>query len=271
MHTISFNSANYVARCVSFAMTGGWGEGDRTTNAYFAPIDTFEERFGEMLASIAAMGFTAVDLWQAHLNWTWSTPAHLAAARRQLDRHRLTVSSLAGGFGDTPEQFEAACRLAMGAGTRILGGSTGATERDRAAVVALLEQHDLVLGLENHPHLPTPDAMLAAIGDTAAGRIGTTVDTGWYGTVGVDAVDAIRQLAGHIVLVHLKDVLAAGAHDTCRYGAGIVPVEACVRELQRQGYRGPYSVEHEPERFDPTEDAIAGLTMLRSWLGEAAS
>jgi sugar phosphate isomerase/epimerase len=263
---ISFNSANYVARCVGFNMTGGWGQGDRTTNDYFRPIETFGERFGEMLTAVRHAGFDAIDIWQAHLNWVWATEEHLAEARRALAEHELTVTSMAGGFGNTVSEFEAACKVAVGVGTRNLGGSTSVTDTDREAAVALLERYDLLLGLENHPQIPTPETMLEHIGDRAGGRIGTTVDTGWYGTIDRDAVEALRLLAPHIMLVHLKDVLAPGAHETCRYGEGCVHIKECVRELQAQGYAGPISMEHEPETFDPTEDCIANLAMLHGWL-----
>jgi L-ribulose-5-phosphate 3-epimerase len=268
MESISFCSANYVARVVNFEMTGGWGQGDRTTNEYFSPIETFGERFGEMVASVRALGFDAIDMWQAHLNWTWATDEHIALAREALARNNLTVTSTAGGFGETLEQFEAACRLTVALGCRILGGSTLVVETDRAGTVALLEKYDLVLGLENHPHIPTPEAMLERIGDGANGQIGSTVDTGWYGTTGIDVVQALKQLDGHIMLIHLKDVLAEGSHETCRYGSGCVPIEGCVRQLQRQGYTGGYSIEHEPETFDPTDDVVADLAMLRGWLSE---
>jgi sugar phosphate isomerase/epimerase len=108
--------------------------------------------------------------------------------------------------------------------------------------------------------------MLAAIGDGGGGRIGTAVDTGWYGTTGCDPVVAIERLAPHIMAVHLKDVRAAGEHETCRFGQGIVPVEACVRALQRTGYTGPIAIEDEPEMYDPTPDIEADLQMLRGWL-----
>jgi len=265
--TISFMSANFVAQRVGFHMTGGWGQGERTTNEYFRPIETFGERFDALLSAVRDMGFTAIDIWTAHLNWSWATDEHVATARDLLGRYELPVVSLAGGFGGTPDEFEKACRLAASIGTGVLGGSTSVLDSDRPAVLSSLERYDLRLGLENHPHLPTPESVLAAIGDDGE-RIGTTIDTGWYGTVGRDAATVIRQLGEHVFHVHLKDVRAAGAHDTCRYGEGIVPIEGCIRALQAMDYQGGMSVEHEPEMFDPTDDCIAGLRMLRGWLGE---
>ena len=265
--TISFLSANYVARQVDYNMTGGWGEGDRATNEHFRPIETFAERFGTLLRDIRAMGFEALDIWTAHLNWAWATCEHLSIARELLAQHNLRVASLAGGFGATRDEFEAACKMAVAVDTTILGGSAALLANDRALVVSLLKEYGLWLGIENHPE-KTPEELLAKIGDGGDGTIGAAVDTGWFGTQGYDAAQAIERLGEYVLHVHLKDVLAAGAHDTCRFGQGVVPIERCVRTLQRLRYRGAYSIEHEPDHYDPTEDCRAMLPMLRGWLNQ---
>ncbi len=77
-----------------------------------------------------------------------------------------------------------------------------------------------------------PAELLAKIGDGGEGTIGAAVDTGWFGTQGYDAAVAIEELRDHLVHIHLKDVLAVGAHETCRYGEGVVPIERCVRRPQ---------------------------------------
>ena len=67
--------------------------------------------------------------------------------------------------------------------------------------------------------------------------------------------------------MHLKDVLAEGEpHETCRWGEGVVPIEECVRTLQRAGYAGAIAVEHEPETVDPTDDIRAMREQLAGWL-----
>ena len=58
------------------------------------------------------MGFEAIDLWLAHLHWSWATPEHIAIARDLISRYNLAITSLAGGFGTNREEFEAACKLA---------------------------------------------------------------------------------------------------------------------------------------------------------------
>ena len=265
MYPISFMTANFVARQLGYRMTEGWSQGDRATNDYFRPIETFPESFGEMLGEIRALGFAALDVWTGHLNWAWATPEHIAAARALLDQHGLRVVSLAGGFGAAPEELGAACRLAVALGTDILGGSSALLERDREAAVRVLREYGVWLAIENHPE-KTPEEMLAKVGDGAGGVIGTAVDTGWYGTHGYDAAQAIERLGEHVLHVHLKDVTAAGSHASCRYGEGIVPLENCVRALETIGYAGAISVEHEPNDHDPTEDVRVSLATLRGWL-----
>ena len=111
--------------------------------------------------------------------------------------------------------------------------------------------------------------MLDKVGDGGGGTIGVTVDTGWFGTQGYPADRAVEELQDVLFHVHLKDVHPGSEHRTCRYGEGIVPLQSVVATLQRIGYDGAISVEHEPELFDPTQDIIASLALLRGWLPEA--
>ena len=262
---ISYMGANEVARQVGFRM-GEWGEGDRAANAWYAPIETFPARFGELTERVSGMGFSAMDVWTAHLNPAWATEAHIAAARELLDRHGLRVVSLAGGFGSTVPEFEATCRLAVALGRPILGGSAAVWRVNRRAVLEALERHDLRLAFENHPE-KTPREMLDHIGDAPA-RVGTAADTGWYGTQGYDAARAIEELGSRVLHVHLKDVREVGQHRTCAFGDGIVPIEGCVRALQGMGYDGDVSIEHEPHDYDPTNEVAEGAWLLRSWLAQ---
>lgn len=260
----SFMSANYVARSVGYHMTGGWAQGEQATNQFYEPVDTFPQRFEEILLDVRAMGFDALDIWMGHLNWAWATPAHVVATQSLLDRHGLRVVSLAGNFGSTAHEFEAACKLAVAVGTDVLGGSTELLERDRDAMLEILRRYRVRLAIENHPER-TPQEMLAKLGDGAHCTIGTAVDTGWYAIHGYDAALAIRELGEHVFHVHLKDISESGGHASCRFGAGIVPLEECVSVLRETGYRGALSVEHEPPDRDPAADCTASLETLRDW------
>ena len=264
MNKISFVLANYVARQVGFNMDG-WGEGAQATMAYFQPTDTFGERFAEYLMDARALGFTAVDMWTDILGPASANKEKIDTALELLRKYNLDVCSYAGWFGDSQEEFASMCELAVAFGSPILAGSTSMLVKDRVFVVASLRKYGLRLGIENHPE--SVDEMLRKIDNGEDGVIGTTVDTGWYGTHGIDAAEAIERLAPHLFAVHLKDVREVGAHNTCRYGDGVVPLERCVRVLQRIGYTGPITVEHEPEHYDPTPEIEESLRMLKGWLG----
>lgn len=265
MNVISFMTANYVARQNGYHVTEGWMQGDNATNAYFRPVETFAQRLNEYLTDVKTIGFEAVDLWIAILNPAWATQEHIALTKDLLARHNLRVMSLAGWAGSTPDELERTCRLMRALNIGVLGGWIPLLAQDRARVVGMLQDYGLKLGIENHDE-KTPDEVLAKIGDGGGGTLGATVDTGWWGTQSYNPVQAIEALADHILVVHLNDVLAAGAHNTCRYGRGCVPVRECVLALQRIGYAGAITVEHEPYDFDPTEDCIANLALVKEWL-----
>lgn len=255
---ITYMTANEVARETGWAMHG-WGHGDRLTNEAFAPLETYADRFDALLGRARALGFDAVDVWGAHLSPDWATPEHVAIAREGLARHELTVASYATWVG--PGNVRRACELARALGTRLIGAGFSGDARQLAPV---LREHGVVLAVENHPER-TPDEVLAKI-ELSRETMAATVDTGWWATQGYDPARAIQELGSHVAHVHLKDVLHEGEpHRTCVWGQGIVDVEACLRALLRIDYAGAYTVEHEPEDRDPSEEIRSMRERLEKW------
>jgi sugar phosphate isomerase/epimerase len=230
----------------------------------FPPIDTFSARFGQILDDVCQMGFEHIDLWLGHLNPAWATDEHITLAKAALAQRGLGVSSLAGGFGQTLEEYERCSRMAQDLSTRVLGGMTSLVSTQRQRMIAISKKYDVMMAIENHPE-KTPAEVLAQIGDTGEGRIFTCIDTGIWAMHSYDPARAVEELGSYIVHVHLKDVLA-DRKNSCRYGQGVVPLERCVRLLLDMGYTGGFSVEHEPHDDDPTADVEASLKMLTSWL-----
>jgi sugar phosphate isomerase/epimerase len=259
LNAIAFMTANYIARETGWSMHG-WGHGDRATNEAFASLETFGKRFAELLADVHALGFDSVDLWGAHLSPEWATDEHVSLALQALAARDLTVTTYAT-WVDV-HNVDRVCELAAALGTTTVGaGFSGAAE----SLAPVLADHGVTLAIENHPER-TPAEVLGKI---AAGgeRLAAAVDTGWWATQGYDPVQAIRELGAHVAHVHLKDVRAVGEpHETCRWGEGIVDVEACVRELDRIGYTGALTVEHEPEDHDPGAECAEMRAELMEWL-----
>lgn len=264
---ITFMTANYVARQIDYNMTEGWMQGDDATNAYFEPVETYAERLDEYLSDVAALGFDNVDIWLGLLNWRWATDEHVKIALETLKKHNLTAVSLAGWFGDTPEDFEKACKLAKAMNIRILGGLSNMLETDYEKAVELLRQNDAKLAIENHPE-KSPEELLGKIGTQDTDVLGLAVDTGWWGTHDVDAKDAMQKLIDRCFHIHLKDVRAPGGHETCKFGDGVVDIRGAVDVIKASGYDGAIAIEHEPDHYDPSQEVKESYELLKGWLAE---
>ena len=274
----SFVTANLVARPLGYRMEKGWAQGDQATNDWFAPLGTFEARFGELLGEIKALGFTSIDLWCAHLHWKWATLEHVAIAQRLLAKHDLAVRSYAAWVYGSLADLHAACRLCAALGIPVIAGQSDVLLRERAATTAILREHGVAYAWENHPE-KTPAELLAKIGPGDEDVIGLALDTGWCGTEDWDILAAWRELAPRVMAVHIKDVKARRAektglefvdrgHETCRLGDGKLPMREFVSLLKLSGFRGPIGIEHEPEMHDPREDIRASRETLERWWQE---
>lgn len=275
MNVLSFISANFVARETGYHMTGGWTHGEEATNAWFSPAGTFAERFDAMLGEVQADGYSHVDLWVAHLNPRWATPEHIAAAREALARRGMKVTSIAYHISGE-EELRKVCRQLRELDCDLISGGSDLLAGNRPGLVQILREQGVRLAVENHPEKNAAE-LAARMGEGDGDVIGAAIDTGWFGTQDCDAAEAVSALKGRIFHLHLKDVKARRAektgfqlidmgHETCALGDGIVPVEQCVKIGLKDGFTGPISFEHEPEDFDPNEDARVSLARLKSWL-----
>lgn len=262
--TIAFATASYVAREIGYELDrwifddpvdpflGGWRRCAAAVTEHFRPVSGFARHFDAILADIAAAGFEAVEIWGTHLSPAWATDEHIELAQQSLARHRLTTVVYGADFGATHAEAARACEIANALGSPILSTFPGPfLARDRRAAIELVRDQGLRMALENHPEHPTPEAFLEELG--ADPFVGAIVDTGWWGTHGYDAAEAIRRLGDRIFHVHLKDVVRPGTHDPCILGDGCVPIEACLEALEDIGYEGAISLEYLSANIDPTE------------------
>ena len=65
-----------------------------------------------------------------------------------------------------------------------------------------------------------------------------------------------------------KDIRAAGGHETCALGDGVVDVPGVLRALKEIGYEGCITIEHEPLDHDPAEEIRVSLERVRAWWAE---
>lgn len=110
----------------------------------------------------------------------------------------------------------------------------------------------LTFGIHNHffkgkkfPY-ESPEDVLAALKGRSR-TMGATLDTGQFASCGHDTVDAVRKLAPHLKMVHLKDIEAPGAEINVLLGKGIAKIPEVIGELIRVGYGGLVAIEYEKE------------------------
>jgi sugar phosphate isomerase/epimerase len=93
----------------------------------------------------------------------------------------------------------------------------------------------------------SPDSVLAAI--EGHPNFGACADLGHWPKSGVNPLEAVKKLEGHIINIHLKDI--AEYNDPklkdVRVGTGVVEFPAIFAELKRQNFAGHIYIERDAE------------------------
>ncbi|HYG36781.1 MAG TPA: sugar phosphate isomerase/epimerase family protein [Clostridia bacterium] len=247
---IAFNTANLVGRVSGYRYElRNWGEQHRKTIAA-----TDERAWDSICGDIAAAGYRAVEIWEAH-----AAPESLNANkaktwRRILEDHGLRPVAYAGGL--RPETIQVCQWLGI---PHVDGSLRGQTPEE---ATALCRASGIAFNLENHPE-KTVEEILKPIGGGNQ-WLGVCVDTGWLGTQGASSPAIIKALDGLVRHTHIKDVQRAGTHETCRLGDGVVNIPAALEALREINYQGWYSWEDEPEDRNPFDLARWTLNYLQS-------
>jgi len=126
-------------------------------------------------------------------------------------------------------------------------------------VDSLAGVYGIPVAIHDHPKPNmywSPDSVLAAIQGHA--HIGSCADVGHWARNGLNPVDCLKKLEGHIIGVHLKDIVQFNnpkANDTV-VSKGVVDFPAVLAELKRQSFKGMLSIEHESNWYHNLPDVI---------------
>lgn len=121
-------------------------------------------------------------------------------------------------------------------------------EKDIPFLSTLCDKYKVNLAIHDHPkpsHYWNPDILLNAI-KGASPRVGACADIGHWTRSGLDALECLKKLEGHVKEFHFKDLndKSPEAHDV-PWGTGVNNVAGIMEEMKRQGFRGPVMAEYE--------------------------
>ncbi len=126
-------------------------------------------------------------------------------------------------------------------------------------VDSLAGAYNIPVAIHDHPKPNmywSPDSVVAAI--KGHSHIGSCADIGHWTTNGLNPVECLKKLEGHIIGVHLKDKTKfddLNNRDTV-VSQGVVDFPAVFKELKRQNFSGMMSIEHESNWFHQVPDVL---------------
>ncbi|HEY0272852.1 MAG TPA: sugar phosphate isomerase/epimerase [Chitinophaga sp.] len=126
-------------------------------------------------------------------------------------------------------------------------------------VDSLAGVYGIKVAIHDHPKPNVywhPDSVLAAI--QGHQNIGSCADVGHWARNGLNPVDCLKKLEGHIIGAHLKDIVKFNdpkAEDTV-VSKGVLDLPAIFAELKRQHFSGMMSIEHESNWYHNLPDVI---------------
>ena len=246
MKKIAFNTANLVGRVTGYKFElKHWGDQHKKTAAA-----TDAKEWAKICREIADAGYTAVEVWMAHVDPSTTDEAKARTFGRILADHGLAPVAFAGTLNDETARICQWLNI-----PRCSGGFWGS---DLPTVRRLVKDTGIDFNYENHPE-KSVDEIVKAIEGGEPG-IGVALDTGWLGTHGVNAPDTVRKLGRLLKHIHLKDIV--GGHETAPLGTGIVDIDGVLRACKEIGFTGWYSWEDEPEDRNPFDIAVE----MRQWI-----
>lgn len=137
---------------------------------------------------------------------------------------------------------------------------TAEPEREQWGYVdSMAGVYGIKVAIHDHPkpsYYWTPDSVLAAV--QGHPNLGSCADLGHWARNGLNPVECLKQLEGHVFGLHFKDVVKSddvNAADTV-VGKGVIDYPAVFAELKRQRFKGMLSIEHESNWLHNLPDVI---------------
>lgn len=175
--------------------------------------------------------------------------------------------------------FEAAKRLGI---DTLVAEPEAKTLADLPKVMDVVEklavEFNIKVAIHNHPKPSfywNPETVLAAVKGRSP-LLGSCADVGHWKRSGLDPVECLKQLEGHIITLHFKDLVKGsaptenGLHDV-PWGTGSSNARAMLEELKRQHFKGAICIEYEYHWENSTPEIAKCVTWFNQTCAELAA
>ncbi len=177
------------------------------------------------------------------------SPAGLTKLRTLLDQKRLSVGSVYIVGDSTVSSWQKQFEIAKQLGATFVTAEPPINMWD--SVDSLAGAYNMKVAIHEHwkgvSRYWHPDSVLAAIKDHP--NFGACADLGHWPKSGINPLEAVKKLRGHIIGVHLKDIAAFNDPKLkdVPVRTGVVDFPAIFQELKKQQFKGYIYIERDAE------------------------
>jgi len=222
-----------------------------------------------LLAAARELGVDQLELYDRQFS-VFMSERHRTQARAELEAAGVAVpATYTDQFTDDEEAAREVLEFGRQMGLRFF--SCTPDESTLRLLDRLAPEYGVGIALHNPGPEPGKSFVeLAEVADVLErfGNVDACVDVGNFARAGTDPVEALRQLRGQVLEVHVKDVTADGSHTLL--GDGVIDLPGVFGELREAGFDGLVTLEYggAPESIDARiDDLQANLNRLRKWVG----
>ncbi|QMW00392.1 sugar phosphate isomerase/epimerase family protein [Spirosoma foliorum] len=213
--------------------------------------------FQDALAKVDSAGITYIEPNTFHKTgpalkdsaMNQLSPGGIAKLRKMIDQRRLQAGSVYIAGDKTVNSWKKQFEIAKQLGAKFVTAEPPVNlwnEIDSLAGIYKMKVaiHEHWKGVSHYWH---PDSVLAALKNHP--NFGACADLGHWPKSGINPVDAVKKLKGHIIGIHLKDIAAYNdpSLKDVPVGTGVVDFPAVFQELKKQNFSGPIYIERDAE------------------------
>jgi len=193
---------------------------------------------------------------------------HMDAATRKavlkmVKKHGLTLVSFGVVVAKDSADWEQLFKFAKAMGLENIVSEPNVS--DIPMISRMCDKYKINLAIHDHPkpsHYWNPDILLAAI-KGASPRVGACADIGHWTRSGLDPLECLKKLRGHVKEFHFKDLneKSPEAHDV-PWGTGVNNIIAIMEEMKAQHFKGPVMAEYEYNWYDNVKDITSSAAFF---------